>query len=81
MNAAAHVPAATEAACEGAGGPSGSGTQVHKHFTRLDKLLLEEWKVALPVRCCRACLQREAWDTPGDVERMEHDEIDAGLGA
>ena len=27
----------------------------------------------------RACLQREVWDTPGDVERMELHEIEAEL--
>ena len=46
--------------------------------TSLDwtKLLLGEWRAALPIRYCRACLQREVWDTPGDVERMELHEIE-----
>ena len=42
--AVAQALAATAAARDGAGGSNGSGGQIHKHYTRLDKLVPEEWK-------------------------------------
>ena len=42
--AVAQALAATAAARDGAGGSNGSGGQIHKHHTRLDKLVPEEWK-------------------------------------
>ena len=61
----AQVLARTELTREGAGGPSGSGTQIHKHFNGPDKFGTRRVRKTgiVSVRCCRACLQREVLGT------------------